>query len=60
MEPNLEMLNEGKLKLKKFNSIRWIKAKAENIPDKDNYYDYYLQAMDKKCHKYKFGFKGSL
>jgi len=41
VEPNLEMLNEGKLKLKKFNSIRWIKAKAENIPDKDNYYDYY-------------------
>jgi demethylmenaquinone methyltransferase/2-methoxy-6-polyprenyl-1,4-benzoquinol methylase len=41
VEPNLEMLNEGKLKLKKFNSIKWVKAKAENIPDKDNYYDYY-------------------
>ncbi len=41
VEPNLEMLNEGKLKLKKFNSIKWIKAKAEKIPDKDNYYDYY-------------------
>tara|TARA_B100000941_G_scaffold112029_1_gene78640 strand:- start:24 stop:728 length:705 start_codon:yes stop_codon:yes gene_type:complete len=41
VEPNLEMLNEGKLKLKKFNSIRWVKAKAEKIPVKDNYYDYY-------------------
>ncbi len=41
VEPNLEMLNEGKKKLKRFNSIKWIKAQAEYIPEVDNFYDYY-------------------
>ncbi len=41
VEPNVKMLEEGKSKLLKYKTINWINAKAENIPVKDNTYDYY-------------------
>ncbi len=41
VEPNAAMMEQGKLKLKKYNSIKWIKAHAEKIPVNDNTFDYY-------------------
>ena len=41
VEQNNEMLKQGEIKLKKFNSIKWINAKAEEIPSDDCSYDYY-------------------
>ena len=41
VEPNINMFNEGKNKLKNFKSIKWLNAKAEEIPVEDNTYDYY-------------------
>ena len=41
VEPNKEMLEQGKIKLKKYNSIKWINSSAESIPVKDNTFDYY-------------------
>ncbi len=41
IEPNSQMLNQGKKRLKKYNNIKWIKAPAEKIPTKDNTFDYY-------------------
>ena len=41
VEPNKEMLEEGKIKLKKNNSIKWINSSAEYLPVKDNTFDYY-------------------
>jgi len=41
IEPNKEMLDQGKLKLKKNKSIKWINSTAEKIPVNDNTYDYY-------------------
>ena len=41
IEPNSEMLRQGKIKLKKFDNIKWIKAYAEDIPVDDNTFDYY-------------------
>ena len=41
VEPNVEMLNQGKIKLKNFTKIKWINAQAEKIPINDNTYDYY-------------------
>ena len=41
IEPNAQMLNQGKKKLKKYDNIKWINAKAEKIPIKDNIFDYY-------------------
>tara|TARA_B100001115_G_scaffold180633_1_gene173315 strand:- start:366 stop:1070 length:705 start_codon:yes stop_codon:yes gene_type:complete len=41
VEPNNGMLKQGKLKLNKYNSISWINSNAENIPVKDNTFDYY-------------------
>ena len=41
IEPNTQMLNQGKKKLKKYENIKWINASAENIPSKDNTFDYY-------------------
>ena len=40
IEPNDEMFQEGKNNLKNYN-IKWIKAKAESLPVKDNVYDLY-------------------
>ena len=41
IEPNKKMLEEGKIKLNKYNSINWINSKAEKIPLRDNSFDYY-------------------
>ena len=41
IEPNKEMLEEGKIKLNNYNSINWINSKAEKIPLRDNSFDYY-------------------
>ena len=41
VEPNKEMLEEGKIKLKRNNSIKWINSSAEYLPVKDNTFDYY-------------------
>ena len=41
IEPNNEMFQEGKNNLKDYNNIKWIKAKAESLPIKDNVYDFY-------------------
>ena len=41
VEPNLKMLNQGKIKLKNYKAIKWINASAEKIPLEDNIFDYY-------------------
>ena len=41
IEPNDEMFQEGKNNLKNYNNIKWIKAKAESLPVKDDVYDFY-------------------
>jgi len=41
IEPNNEMFQEGKNNLKDYNNIKWINAKAESLPIKDNVYDFY-------------------
>ena len=41
IEPNNEMFEEGKENLKKYKNIKWIKAQAEKLPVKDNFYDFY-------------------
>ncbi len=41
IEPNDEMFQEGKNNLKDYNNIKWVKAKAESLPVKDNVYDFY-------------------
>ena len=41
VEPNEDMLNNGQKKLSNFKNIKWIKSSAENLPVKDNMYDFY-------------------
>ena len=41
IEPNKEMLEQGKIKLNKYKSIEWVNCSAEKIPVKDNSFDYY-------------------
>ena len=41
IEPNNEMFQEGKNNLKDYKNIKWINAKAEFLPVKDNVYDFY-------------------
>ena len=41
VEPNKEMLSQGKIKLKKYNSVKWINSSAESIPIENNTFDYY-------------------
>ena len=41
IEPNNEMFQEGKNNLKNYKNIKWINAKAESLPIKDNVYDFY-------------------
>ncbi len=41
VEPNNEMLTEGKKKLKELNNITWLNAPAEKIPEADNKFDFY-------------------
>ncbi len=42
VEPNEKMLNEGKKKLKDLNNLRWILSPAENLPVKNETFDYYI------------------
>ena len=41
VEPNTDMLKQGKSKLRKFKNIEWLNASAENIPVKESSFDYY-------------------
>ncbi len=41
IEPNNEMLEEGRNNLKAYKNIKWIKASAEALPNKDDSFDYY-------------------
>ena len=41
VEPNIDMMSQGKIKLKKFETVEWINAEAERIPVKDSAYDFY-------------------
>jgi len=41
VEPNTGMFSEGKKNLKDFRNIKWVKAYAEELPVKDNFYDFY-------------------
>ena len=41
VEPNNEMSKKGKENLKNLKNVNWIKAQAEQLPVKDNTYDYY-------------------
>ena len=41
VDPNKNMIKKGKQKLKSFKNIDWIIASAENLPLKNNSYDYY-------------------
>ena len=41
IEPNNEMFQEGKKNLKDYKNIKWINARAESLPVKDNVYDFY-------------------
>ena len=41
VDPNIEMINKGKAKLKKYKKIEWIVGSAENLPLKENSCDYY-------------------
>ena len=41
VEPNEDMFKNGQKKLSNFKNIKWIKSSAENLPVKDNMYDYY-------------------
>ena len=41
VDPNKGMLKKGKEKLKDFKNLKWINASAENLPIKDNFFDFY-------------------
>jgi len=41
IDPNKGMINKGKEKLSKYNSLSWIIAPAEKLPIKDNSFDFY-------------------
>ena len=41
VEPNFEMLQQGKIKLKQLRNIEWLNAKAEKIPVDDSSFDNY-------------------
>ena len=41
VDPNIEMINKGKERLKKYKKIEWIVGSAENLPLKENSCDYY-------------------
>ena len=42
VEPNEKMLLEGKKKLKNLHNLKWIMSPAENLPFKNNSFDYYI------------------
>ena len=41
VDPNKNMINEGKKKFKNVDSIKWFVNSAENLKFKDNYFDFY-------------------
>ena len=41
VDPNKEMINKAKEKLKKYQNLNWIIAPAEKLPIKDNSFDFY-------------------
>ena len=41
VEPNEDMFKKGKKNLINFKNIEWIKSRAEDLPVKDNMYDFY-------------------
>ena len=41
VDPNKGMLKKGKEKLKDFKNLKWINASAENLPVKDDSFDFY-------------------
>tara|TARA_Y100000591_G_scaffold280222_1_gene259326 strand:- start:635 stop:1339 length:705 start_codon:yes stop_codon:yes gene_type:complete len=41
VDPNKGMISKGKEKLKNFKNLKWIIASAENLPVKDNTFDFY-------------------
>jgi demethylmenaquinone methyltransferase / 2-methoxy-6-polyprenyl-1,4-benzoquinol methylase len=41
VDPNEGMIKQGKIKLKNYENINWIKASAEDLPIEDNSCDYY-------------------
>ncbi len=41
VDPNNGMIKKGKEKLIKFKNLKWLKANAENIPVKNNLFDFY-------------------
>ena len=41
VEPNKKMLEQGKIKLRNYNTINWINSQAERIPVENDSYDYY-------------------
>ena len=41
VDPNKNMINEGRKKFKNINNIKWFVNSAENLKFKDNYFDFY-------------------
>ena len=41
VDPNKGMIKKGREKLSKYNNIKWVIAPAENLPIRDNSFDYY-------------------
>ena len=41
VDPNNGMIKKGREKLSKYNNIKWVIAPAENLPIRDNSFDYY-------------------
>ena len=41
VDPNKNMINEGKKKFKNIDSIKWFVNSAENLKFKDNFFDFY-------------------
>ena len=41
LDPNKNMIKEGKHKLNKFNNLNWIISSAEKLPVSDNLFDFY-------------------
>ncbi len=42
VEPNKNMLIEGQKKLQKLNNLTWVLSSAENLPFKNNTFDFYI------------------
>ena len=41
VDPNKGMISEGKIKLTKYKNIKWVVARAEQLPIPDNTFDFY-------------------